>query len=196
MKKIIFILLITVSCSIPLIAQPDKDYEDLKNEVQLLREEVKELNNSIPFRGNPDWGTGFMGGFRFCGMFGLQPVYGYELGYSWSPNWLIRADLEYYPDPSDPSDSDKENISYSAGIIGKTPLSINLRGYGGLFFGRVKPPDMNSRSFGKALIGFEFYTNKHVGLFIEIGNAIPFTDNPEYNQFYRGFAIGGIRLYF
>jgi hypothetical protein len=196
LKDVLFTVIITIALSIPLMAQTDKENDDLKKEVQALREEVKILNNSIPFRGDPNWGTGFMTGFKFCGMFGTRPIYGYELGYSWSPRWLVRCELDYYPDSLNPNDSDKENIAYAAGIIAKTPLSINLRGYAGVFIGGAKPVDYKTTAFWKALIGFEFYTNRHVGLFIEVGNAIPFSDDPAYTEFYRGFAVGGIRIYF
>ena len=50
MKKILFTLLIAVLCPVSIMAQSDKDYDDLKNEIQILREEVKTLNNAIPLQ--------------------------------------------------------------------------------------------------------------------------------------------------
>ena len=86
--------------------------------------------------------------------------------------------------------------SYSIGYIGRTPISLNLRGYVGLFIGGVKVPDAPVKVFDKVMIGFEYYTGKHVAVFIEIGRTGAFTDDKTYSSINQGLAMSGVRFYF
>lgn len=192
MRRILFILVIMVSCSVPVLAVTDRDYDELSKEVQQLREEVKVLNNSLPLRGDPSWGTGFIIGIRGIGMFGQMTLFGLELGYSWNPQWAVCADLEEYNDYT----GDKVNgYSYAFGFMRRTPLSVNLRGYFRYLVGAVKDRDSDMKVFNKGMFGFEYYTRRNVAAFIETGIAGVFTDSHYYDKYSQGFAMAGIRFY-
>ncbi len=193
MKKYLF-LVIALLLPVSLMAQTDKDYDELKNEVQILREEVKALNNSLPFRGEPNWGTGFIVGLSWLGMSGQREVMGLEIGYSWNSIWSIRGDLDRYYDASGKNTNDY--YDYSLGFILKTPLSLNLRSYVGVFLGMIKTENVSAELSSKGLIGIEFYTSRRGGFFIETGLTRTEGINPVYDSVNHGFVVGGVRLYF
>lgn len=188
-------IVIAVLFVIPVLAENGKDNEDLKQEVQKLREEVKTLNNSMPFRGDPTWGTGFMIGLGGLGVFGGGQSANLELGYSWK-RWMVKLNAEEYIDTSRPNE-DEFPFSLTLGLMGMTPLSVNLRGYVCPYLGVVKIPEKHDPHFiMKCVFGMEYFTNRHMGVFFEAGWSNTYTSKELYKQVNQGLVSSGVRFYF
>jgi hypothetical protein len=196
LKKVITVLFLATAITMPLIAEtqtPD-DNEALKQEVQKLREEVKALNDILPIRGDSTWGTGLMFGVNWGGA-GSKHCNGAELGYSFTPRWGIKADIEQYLSPEDTTNGGSP-YSYSLGFSARTSLSVNLRGYFTFSIGAAKIPDAKTIGITKGVMGIEWLSNKHIGLFMEIGNMVTFSEDKKYTtKISNPLAIAGVRFY-
>jgi hypothetical protein len=196
LKKNFMILFLATAIAMPLMAEtqtPD-DNEALKQEVQKLREEVKALNDIFPIRSDSTWGTGIMLGVNWGGM-GTEISGGLQVGYSLNPSLLIIAELEEYVREDDLANGSHSPETISFGILARTPINGNLRGYFTGLIGKADVYGIKNPYITRFAFGMEFYTNKHFGMFMEIGRISPLADTKKYSEVCKGMALCGIRFY-
>ena len=184
---IFFLLLVTTSLAF------GGEIDDLKIEIQELKEKVTSLSNRVPLI--KEEGLGFFIGLP-TGLYNEDHIYGMELGCFFRNHLGVRADLHFL--------GDLEKKSYllvalpSIGLLGKSPLFYNFHTYGGVFLGVSK--ELNRTKLGpflhiRGFAGIEFVTTKKVCFFMEFGGGgIPADVVIGYT---RGTMIsGGSRIYF
>ncbi|MBN1757950.1 MAG: hypothetical protein JW863_06525 [Chitinispirillaceae bacterium] len=185
--KILLLLIIPVSS---LFAD---EIDDLKVEIQGLKEKVTALNNRVPQIKRE--GLGFSIGFP-TGLYNDDHLYGLEIGYFFRNHLGVRADLHFLGNTD--GDFYQLIVLPSAGILGKSPLFYNFHTYGGVFLGGSK--EVNGDRKGpyfhiRGFAGIELITTKKVSFFMEFGGGGILSNVVV--GYTRGTLIsGGSRIYF
>lgn len=196
------LILAALTLASPLSAD---ELNDLKLEVQKLRERVTELNNSTPILSMKSWGNDFSIGIP-VGLFMEDLVVGLELAYPLRENLTLRLNghllLDRYTHRSYTwRGIVKQQYAHviampSLTLIGKSPMVYNTRVYGGITAGFAS--DLLKKSMYSPLVmgvgGIEFYVNKHQVFYLEIGGGAVIPKRPV--DYGRGAMItGGSRFY-
>lgn len=190
MKKMMIVNLIILLVCLYVAAD---EIEEMKVEIQELKEKVTRLNNRL-LRIAED-GRGLSIGIP-TGLYNGDHVYGAEIGYFFRNRLGVRMDVHFL------GEYDGEEYLLVAlpalGILGKSPVFYNFTTYGGVLIGlseeltgEQRGPFLHSRGFA----GIEFFTSSKVGFFIECGGGGIFSDTDV--TYARGTLIsGGTRIYF
>ena len=172
------------------------EINDLKIEVQKLREKITALNNAQPHFQSKNWGNGFGLGLP-VGLYNDDFIFGLDFSLPISDKLVIRLDAQFIIE-EDKQDDLFIIASPFLGLIGRSKPVYNIRFYGGLFIGLIyelnqgkKGPYLQLKGFG----GVEFLRTKSRTYFIEIGGGGALTE--ENINYTRGaFIAGGSRFYF
>jgi hypothetical protein len=183
------------------------EIDDLKLDVQKLRERVTDLNNSMRVSEMKNWGNSLAIGIP-AGLYNEDFIVGLDFGYTFLKYIVLRVDAHVLIDIHNVTELTLRGVRSvrkyspvllpSLSIMGKSPMIFNVRVYGGLSFGITYQIIGN---FGpcfqyKALGGVEIFTTKHQAFFLEAGGGgAVFTTRENIN--YTGGAIvaGGSRFY-
>lgn len=187
LSQIVFLMIIMVT-----LTRAD-EIEELKIEIQELKEKIANLNNRIPV--NFSDGLGFSIGV-ITGLYNEDHVYGLEFSYYFKNRFGICLDLHFL------GDNQQNNYLLvalpSLGILNKSPVFHNCSAYGGWIVGITQETNLGQRGPYLHLRGFggiEFLTSKLTSFFIEFGGGgVVNRKNLDYT---RGTLIlGGTKFYF
>jgi hypothetical protein len=147
------------------------EVEDVKIEVQKLKEKITELNNKLVLKQNNDFGKGFSIGMP-VGFYNEDWVVGIDCGYTFRKNYGLRFDIQLL------GDKNSEGVLLvampSVGFISKSPCISNFQIYGGYFVGITQ--ELNQQRNGpylqfKGFGGIEFFISQKQTFFIEAGGG-------------------------
>ncbi len=182
-----------------------EDQNDLRLEVQRLKERVTALSNEMPALDKRSWGRGLSIGIP-AGIFNEDPVAGLELSYPLSYVVSLRLDAHIILDRTYKREYYTKHLTRrtlnailypSIGIVGKSPMVVNVRVYGGLFAGIAHDlrPKQGVYFQARMIGGVEIYTTRHQAFFFEVGGGGTVTMRKiDYSQ---GIMVtGGSRFYF
>ncbi len=182
-----------------------EDQNDLRLEVQRLKERVTALSNEMPALDKRSWGRGLSIGIP-VGIFNEDPVAGLEFSYPLSYVLSLRLDAHIILDRTYKRDYYTKHLTRrtlitilypSIGIVGKSPMIVNARVYGGLFAGIAHDlrPKQGVYFQARLMGGVEIYTTRHQAFFFEVGGGGTITvRHIDYSQ---GIMLsGGSRFYF
>jgi|GEM_PF-1020874 len=198
-KTITLIIILILTIAIPIFAD---EKENTKIELQKLREKVTELNNKVNIPNQRKWGNGFSIGIP-VGLYGEDTVVGLDFQYSFHSNWALRIEAHIIMNkPASSTAATPFDVIATPyfGIMGKSPMILNMKFYGGFFigfaYGFMHHPSGDAPYLTlKGLGGVEFFSSKHQAFFIEFGGGAALTNKDI--DYTRGTTVsGGTRFYF
>jgi hypothetical protein len=201
---LLFFIIITI-CD----ASANDEINDLKIEVQKLKERVTELNNIQPFREARTWGNSSAVGIT-AGLYNEDLIFGLDISYPVLQYLSLRLDAHFLNDLSRKHGLDypytdrlmhvRRNRIFafpSVGVSGHSSMVYNTRVYGCVFFGLSKDLLKKSdylyqfRCFG----GLEVFTNRVQAFFVEFGGGGLVSMDKFLDYGWGAVVTGGSRFY-